>query len=69
MVRHRGSSLLFTLIALAVAIGSRPARGQTLSFLHPLSGGAFGSLSDGVIAGAGALAADASGVYVVGAKD
>ena len=69
MVRHRGSSLLFMLIALAVATVSRPARGQTLSFLHPLSGGAFGSsLSNGVIAGTGALAADATGVYVVGAK-
>jgi len=68
MVRRRGSSLLFTLIALGVAIGSRPAQGQTISFLRPLSGSAFGTLSDGVFAGAGALAADASGVYVVGAK-
>jgi uncharacterized protein (TIGR03437 family) len=66
MVRHRGFSLLFTLIALAVAIGSWPARGQTLSFLHPLSGGPDASLY-GVTSGA-AVAADASGVYVAGAK-
>jgi uncharacterized protein (TIGR03437 family) len=57
---------MFTLIALAVAIGSRPARGQTLTFLHPLSGGAFGSLS--VFPSVRTIAADASGVYLVGAK-
>ena len=68
MIRHRSSRLLFTLIALGVAIGSRPAHGQTISFLRPLSGSAFGTPSNGGIAGAGALAADASGVYVVGAK-
>jgi hypothetical protein len=38
MVRHRGSRLLFTLIALGMAIGSRPTHGQTISFLRPLSG-------------------------------
>ena len=65
MVRHRGSSLLFTLIALGVAIGSRPAHGQTISFLHPLSGV---PLSGGVVVPlhGSAVAADASGVYVVG---
>jgi len=68
MVQHRASSLLFALIALGMAIESRPAHGQTISFLHSLSGDAFGTPSNGSIAGAGALAADASGVYVVGAK-
>ena len=65
MVRHRGSSLLFALIALAVAICSRPTYGQTISFLRPLSSV---PLSNGVVVPlhAGAVAADASGVYVVG---
>ncbi|HXP83193.1 MAG TPA: PQQ-binding-like beta-propeller repeat protein [Bryobacteraceae bacterium] len=61
MVRHRGSGLLFTLIALGMAIGSRPAHGQTISFLHPLSGVDPNASSPGV----GGIAADTSGVYVV----
>jgi uncharacterized protein (TIGR03437 family) len=60
MVRHRGSGLLFTMIALGVAIGSRPAHGQTISFLRPLNG-----MDPNVSTpGGGGIAADASGVYV-----
>ena len=66
MVRHRGSSLLFTLIALAVAIDSGPARGQTLSFLHSLNEGPDASIYP--VTGGATVAADASGVYVAGAK-
>ena len=60
MVRHRGSGLLFTLIAFGMAIGSRPAHGQTISFLRPLNG------VDPQVStpGGGRVAADASGVYV-----
>ena len=36
MVRHRGSGLLFALIALGMAIGSRPAHAQTISFSSAL---------------------------------
>src|ERR1017187_7108272 len=60
MVRRRGSSLLFTLIALGMAIGSRPAHGQTISFLRPLNGVDPKASTPG----GGTVAADASGVYV-----
>jgi len=65
MVRQCGSGLLFALIALGVVIGSRPAHGQTISFLHPLSGGPDASLYP--VTGGASVAADASGVYVTGA--
>jgi len=40
MLRDRGYGLLLTSIALAATIASRPTFGQTLSFLHSLTGGA-----------------------------
>jgi uncharacterized protein (TIGR03437 family) len=61
MVRHRGSSLLFTLIALGVAISSRPAHGQTISFLRSLNGVDPQASTPGV---GGVVATDASGIYV-----
>ncbi len=56
----RGSDLMFSLIALGVAIGSRPAHGQTISFLRSLIGVDPKASTPGV----GRAAADASGVYV-----
>ena len=61
MVRHRGFSLLFMLIAVGMAIGSHPAHAQTISFLRPLTGVNPNVSTPGV----GGIAADASGVYVV----
>ena len=58
MLRHKCCTLSFTLLALGLAIGARPTSGQTLPF--------FRQFSTPGIDQATAVAADASGIYVIG---
>ncbi len=58
MLRHRGFSFVFVLVALGLAISASPAQGQTISFLRQFAAPGF--------RGASAVATDTSGVYVFG---
>ncbi len=60
MLRRTCSSLAFTLLALGLAISTRPMPGQTISF--------FRQFSTPEMDRATAVAADASGIYVIGSR-
>jgi len=58
MLRHTCFGLVFMLVALGLAIGTRPMQGQTMSF--------FRQFTTPGMDRATAVAADASGIYVAG---
>ena len=58
MPRRKAFGLVFTLCASACAIGTLPAQGQTMSFFRQFSAPRVSEATD--------VAADASGIYVIG---